>query len=103
MKLARLKNIACSITGVGSWHSPLEHMNHPFKVEVDLITGKITPELDEGDDVKKHLEMWADWFHKAISKEEIPLDSIEEAKVKINEQGYKECIIKAGGRTFTNL
>ena len=67
--------------------------------EIDLITGKITPDC-EGDDVENYYKKIKAWFHEVLPKEGIPLDIIDKAIIEITPE-IKKCIIQAQGREFT--
>ena len=105
MKLNRLKSIAYNAirTSIGDnkgyMLDPFEYYTPEFEIEVDLITGKITPNL-EGDDVERYYTAIFEWFHEVLPKEGIPIEIIDEAIIKLSPK-EKRCVIKAKGREFT--
>lgn len=104
MKLNRLKSIAYNAirtsTGdeKGYMLDPFEHYTPEFEIEIDLLSGKFTPDM-EGDDVERYYISIHKWFHEVLPKEGIPLDVIDKAILKISPNG-KKCIIHAQGREF---
>ncbi|TFG23306.1 MAG: hypothetical protein EU529_07865 [Promethearchaeota archaeon] len=104
MKLNRLKSIAYNAirtsTGdeKGYMLDPFEHYTPEFEIEIDLLTGKLTPDM-EGDDVERYYMSIHKWFHEVLPKEGIPLDSIEKAVIQLSPK-EKKCIIHAQGREF---
>lgn len=114
MKLIRLRSIANNAVRYSNWSTvesgshfdPFHHFQPRGTFIVDLITGVITWETEDGkeilvsdDSVEKYYKAMAQWFHDALAKEEIPLDVIESAIIKITPD-MKKCFIVAGGRTF---
>ena len=102
MKLSKLTGIAHNAIHLGEAFNPLTmlHITLPDKIQVDLITGKFTPELDKGDDIRKFYEDTMAWFRHALYEESIPLDIIEEAKIIIEKNTQTNCIIKAAEEVF---
>lgn len=104
MKLNRLKSVVNqAIRSSGGYKGeymidPFYHYTPEIEIVVDLITGKMTPDM-EGDDVEKYYKGIIDWFHEVLPKEGIPLNVIDEAFIKISPEG-KTCIIRALGREF---
>ncbi len=105
MKLIRLKSIANNAIRDSIWTPELIGFE-PFSTirpkdinVVDLISGKLTPDL-KGDDVEKYYQAMSRWFHQALPKEGIPLEAIESATITISPSG-KKCEIQAGGKSFT--
>ena len=104
MKLNRLKSVvnqcirstACVDRNYG--FDPFYHYTPEIEIEVNLITGEFTPDM-EGDDVENYYKGISEWFHQVLPKEGIPLDVIDKAIIKISPKG-KECIIQAQGREF---
>lgn len=80
---------------------PFEHYTPEFEIEVDLITGKITPNM-EGDDVERYYTAISKWFHEVLPKERIPLEVIDKAIIKLTPK-EKKCIILAQEREFTSF
>ena len=107
MKLNRLKSVVNqAIRSSGGYKGkymidPFYHYTPEIEIEVDLITGKLTPDM-EGDDVEKYYAGIVDWFHEVLPKEGIPLDVIDEAFIKITPEG-KTCVIRAQGREFKSF
>ncbi len=102
MKLNKLNAIAHNALHLGEAFNPLTmlHITLPCEIQIDLLTGKFTPELNEDDSLRKHYEGVINWFHQEVQKEGIPIDVIEEAKIIIYKNTDYKCIIKAGGRMF---
>ena len=104
MKLTKLKSVvnqvlrtSASVNGKYTL-DPFEHYTPEIEIEVDLITGALTPDM-EGDDVEKFYTSISKWFCGVLSKEGIPIEIIDKAIIKIAPQG-KTCIIQAQGREF---
>ena len=105
MKLNRLNSIAYNALrgsiwtpkGVGAY--AFEHIRPRRKITIDLITGKLTPDM-KGDDVEKYYKVMSEWFHQVLKKEGIPLNIIESAEIIITPE-KRQCIIRAQGRIFT--
>ncbi len=116
MKLIRLRSIANNAVRPSNWATvesgshfdPFEHVQPRGTFIVDLISGAITWETEgkemlvSDDSVEKYYKAMAQWFHDALAKEEIPLDVIESAIIKITSE-VKQCIIVAGGKTFKSM
>ena len=104
MKLNRLKSVVnqCIRSSAGRngiyLQDPFYHYTPEIEIEVDLITGKLSPDM-EGDDVENYYKGISEWFQRVLPKEGIPLDVIDKAIIKISPKG-KECIIQAQGRAF---
>jgi len=107
MKLKKLKSVAYNAirtsTGddKGYMLDPFEHYSPEFDIEVDLITGKLTPDM-EGDDVERYYTAISKWFHEVLPKEGIPIEVIDRAIIKLSPK-EKRCIIQAQGREFTSF
>jgi len=107
MKLSKLKSVAYnsirSSAGVekGYMLDPFEHYTPEFEIEVDLITGKLTPDM-EGDDVEKYYGAISKWFREVLPKKGIPIEVIDKAIIKLSPK-EKRCIIQAQGREFTSF
>ena len=105
MKLNRLKSIAYNAirtsTGdeKGYMLDPFEHYTPEFEIEIDLLTGKLIPDM-EGDDVERYYMSIHKWFHEVLPKEGIPLDIIEKAVIQLSPK-EKKCIILAQGKEFS--
>lgn len=112
VKLIRLRSIANNAVRPSNWATgdvhfdPFEHVRPRGTFIVDLITGTITWETEDGkeklvsdDDVENFYKAMAQWFHQALESEAIPLDVIESAIIKITPD-EKQCIIVADGKTF---
>ena len=105
MKLSRLKSVAYNAIRTSSGDEkgymldPFEHYTPEFEIEVDLITGKLTPDM-EGDDIERYYSAISKWFREILPKEGIPLEIIDKAIIKVSPK-EKRCIIKAQGREFT--
>jgi len=80
---------------------PFEHYTPEFEIKVDLITGKLTPNM-EGDDVERYYTAISKWFHEVLMKEQISIEVIDEAIIKLSPK-EKRCIIRAQGREFTSF
>ena len=104
MKLIRLRSVANNAIRDSIWTSeyhgpiPTYHFGIKHDFTVDLLTGKLTPDM-KGDDIEEYYQAMSKWFHRALEKEGIPLEIIEEAVIYITPNGRK-CVIKANGRTF---
>ena len=107
MKLSKLKSVAYNAirTSVadekGYMLDPFEHYTPEFEIEVDLITCKLTPDM-EGDDVERYYIAISKWFHEVLPKEGIPIEVINKAIIKLTPK-EKKCIIEAQGREFTSF
>jgi len=107
MKLSKLKSVAYNMirTSVGDekgyMFDPFEHYTPEFEIEVDLITGKLTPDM-EGDDVERYYTAISKWFREVLPKEGIPIEVIDKAIIKLSPK-EKRCIIQAQGREFTSF
>jgi hypothetical protein len=107
MKLKKLKSVAYNAIRTstdddkGYMLDPFEHYTPEFDIEVDLITGKITPDM-EGDDVERYYTAISKWFHEVLPKEGIPIEVIDKAIIKLSPK-EKRCIIQAQGREFTSF
>jgi hypothetical protein len=105
MKLSRLKSVVNQALRESTGNSegylidPFYHRTPEMDIEIDLITGKFTTDM-EGDDVERYYRAICEWFHKVLPKEGIPIDIIDKAVIKISPQG-KKCIIQAKGREFS--
>ena len=102
MNLKKLKGIANNAVEV-DWRNPFhfDFISAPFTVKVDLITGKITPNM-KGDDVEKSYKIVTKWFHEVLKKEGIPIEIIDEAKIIVESKKNPVCIIKAKGREYSS-
>ena len=105
MKLNRLKSIvnqairdSCG-SSEGYLLDPFYHYTPETEIEIDLISGKFTPNI-EGDDVERYYRAIIEWFHEVLPKEGIPIDVIEKAVIIISPQG-KKCVIRAKEREFS--
>ena len=104
MKLNRLRSVVnqCLRSASGRHgkylQDPFYHYTPEIEIEVDLITGKLNPDM-EGDDIENYYLGISEWFHSVLPKEGIPLEVIDKAIIKISPKG-KECIIQSQGRTF---
>ncbi|MFX1340217.1 MAG: hypothetical protein ACFFDK_16520 [Promethearchaeota archaeon] len=107
MKLNKLKSVAYNAIrtstsdDIGYLLDPFEHYTPEFDIEVDLISGKITPNM-EGDNVERYYMAISKWFHEVLPKEGIPIEVIDEALIKLSSK-EKRCIIRAQGREFTSF
>ena len=107
MKLSKLKSVAYNAirTSIGDEEGylldPFDHYTPEFEIEVDLITGKVTPDM-EGDDVERYYKAISNWFRKVLPKEGIPIEVIDKAIIKLSAE-EKRCIIQAQGREFTSF
>ncbi len=105
MKLNRLKSIAynairTSIQDGGKYMiDPFEHHTPEFEIEVNLITGALTPDL-EGDSVDTYYKAISKWFREVLPKEGISLDAIDKAVILLTPKG-KKCVIQAQGKEYT--
>ncbi|TFG15770.1 MAG: hypothetical protein EU535_00820 [Promethearchaeota archaeon] len=105
MKLSRLKSIAYNAIRTSSGDDkgymidPFEHYTPEFEIETDLITSKLTPDMD-GDDVDRYYTAISEWFHEVLPKEGIPIEVIDKAIIKLSPT-EKKCVIQAQGREFT--
>lgn len=104
MKLSRLKSIANNAIRDSIWtpeligFEPFSTIRPKDIIIVDLISGKLTPNL-KGDDVEKYYKAMSRWFLQVLPKEGIPLEAIESATITISPSG-KKCEILAGEKTF---
>ena len=107
MKLSKLKSVVYNAirtsTGdeEGYMRDPFEHYTPELEIEVDLITGKLTPDM-EADDVERYYTAISKWFHEVLPKEGIPIEAIDKAIIKLSPEG-KKCIIQAKGREFSSF
>lgn len=104
MKLSRLKSIANSALQIsggspGAYHEePFSHIRPKHEITVDLVTGDLEPPM-EGDSVDEYFKKVSKWFHDVLKKENIPIEIIEKAIIKITPE-YKQCIIHAKGSEY---
>ena len=104
MKLNRLKSIVNQVINTSASVDgkyaldPFDHYTPEIEIEVDLLTGKLTPDM-EGDDVEKFYVSISKWFQGVLSKEGIPIEVIDKAIIKLSPQG-KIGIIESQGREF---
>ena len=104
MKLNRLKSVVNQILKTSAnvdgryARDPFDHYTPEIEIEVNLITGKITPDM-EGDDVEKFYTSISKWFREVLPKEGISINVIEKAIIQLSPQG-KAAIIQAQGREF---
>ena len=101
MKLKKLQGIANNAVNVGDWYYPFEMITPPFEIEVDLIKGRLNPNM-KGDDVEKFYKGISKWFHEVLQKEEMPIEVIEKAVVQIQPSARPKCIIVAKGKTYSS-
>ncbi len=101
MKLSKLQGIANNAVQIGAWSFPFSTVKPPYDLQVDLITGEITPNT-HGDDVESHFQKVSAWFHESLKKEGIPLTSIEKAGIFIGKETGQRCTIVAKGITFSS-
>jgi len=107
MKLNRLKSIVNQILrestsdSQGYMVDPFYHYTPEYELLIDLKSGIFTPD-HEGDDVERYYKSIIDWFHKVLPKEDIPIEIIDKAILKITPKG-KECLIEAQGRKFSSF
>ena len=107
MKLSKLKSVAYNAIRTsagdekGYMLDPFEHYTPEYEIQVDLITGKLTPDM-EGDDVERYYTAISKWFHEVLPKEGIPIEVIDKAIIKLSPK-EKKCIIQAQGREFTSF
>ena len=105
MKLSKLKSVAYNAIRTsrgnekGYMRDPFEQFTPEFEIVVDLITGKLSPDMG-GDDVEKYYSAISKWFREVLPKEGIPIEIIDKAIIIITPK-EKRCIIKAQGREFT--
>lgn len=105
MKLSRLKSVAYNALRTSSgdengyFHDPFEHYTPEFEIRIDLISGKMIPNM-QGDDVERYYIRISKWFHEVLPKEGIPIEIIDEALIILSPK-EKRCIIKAQGKKFT--
>ena len=98
MKLSKLKSVAYNAirTSVGDEKGymldPFEHYTPEFEIEVDLITGKLTPDM-EGDNVERYYTAISQWFREVLPREGIPIEVIDKAVIKLSLE-EKRCIIQ---------
>jgi hypothetical protein len=106
MKLNKLKSVAYNAIrtsasdGTRYLLDPFEHYTPDFGIEVDLMTGQLTPDM-ERDDVEHYYKAISKWFHEVLPKEGIPIEVIEQAIIKLTPE-EKKCIIRVQGREFTS-
>ena len=106
MKLNRLKSVAHealrdSISDKeGHLIDPFHHYTPEREIEIDLLTGNFTPDL-EGDDVERYYKKIIAWLPSVLAKEGIPLEAIEKAQILITPE-WKVCTITAQGKEFTS-
>lgn len=106
MKLIRLKSVAYNAlrteiaSSTGYMEDPFYHITPTREIIVDLISGNLTPTM-QNDDVEKYYKAISKWFHEVLPKEGIPIEVIEKAIIIISPKG-KKCIIQAQGRKFTS-
>lgn len=104
MKLNRLKSVVNQVLKTSAnvdgkyGLDPFYHYTPEIEIEVDLLTGKLTPDM-EGDDVEKFYTSISKWFREVLPKEGIPIEVIDKAIINISPQG-KTGIIQAQGREF---
>lgn len=104
MKLNRLKSIVNQVINTSASVDgkyaldPFDHYTPEIEIEVDLLTGKLTPDM-EGDDVEKFYTSISKWFREVLLKEGIPIQIIDKAIIQLSPQG-KTAIIQAQGREF---
>ena len=77
---------------------PFYHYTPEIKIEVNLITGELFPDM-KGVDVENYYRGISEWFYQVLPKEGIPLDIIEKAVIQLSPK-EKKCIIHAQGREF---
>jgi hypothetical protein len=105
MKLKKLKSVAYNAVRTstgdekGYMLDPFEHYTPEFEIVVDLITGKLSPDMG-GDAVERYYTAISKWFREVLPKEGIPIEIIDKAIIKLTPK-EKICIIKAQGREFT--
>ena len=105
LKLGRLQSIANNAVRGSLWShepygdDPFKYHDAPFEIIVDLVSGKISPDM-EGDSVEDYYTGITRWFHDVLVKEEIPLEIIDSAIIKISPGGGKICLIESQGRKF---
>jgi hypothetical protein len=103
MKLNRLKSIANQVLRdsirhpKGHFIDPFYHYTPEFEILIDLKRGTFVPELE--DDVRDYYNYIINWFHNVLKKEDIPIEVITKAILRIDSKG-KVCIIKAQDRIF---
>ena len=78
------------------------HITLPDLIQIDLLTGKFTPDLDKDDSIRKFYEDTIAWFRHALYKEGIPQEIIEDAKIIIEKNTQQKCIIRAAGKMFSS-
>ncbi len=106
MKLSKLKSVAYNAIRTstsdeeGYMLDPFDHYTPEFEIEVDLITGRLTPDM-EGDDVERYYRAISNWFYEVLLKEGIPIEVIDKAIIKLSPK-EKRCIIQAQGREFSS-
>lgn len=100
-KLRKLQGIANNALLVAGWRHPLGLFTPSFRIEVNLLTRKITPDM-KGDDVEKYYKEIAEWFHRILRKESIPVNMIRAAKIVISPDIGPQCTIKTEKKTYTS-
>ena len=104
MKLNRLKSVVKQVLKTSAnvdgkyARDPFDHYSPEIEIEVDLLTGKLTPDM-EGDDVEKFYTPISKWFREVLLKGGIGIEVIDEAIIKLSPQG-KMGTIQAQGREF---
>ncbi|MBI2576989.1 hypothetical protein HYV84_07275 [Candidatus Woesearchaeota archaeon] len=101
MKLSKLRGIANNAVQPGAWSFPFSSVKPPYAIEVNLVTGRITPE-PQGDDVEAHYKKVIAWFHESLKREGIPLSVIEKAVIHLRRETSPACTIIARGKTFSS-
>ena len=103
-KIRKLKGVAHSAISL-DYRDPLKEgfviKYLPPKIEANLLTHKITPNL-KGDDIEKHFKLVFKWFPEVLEKEGIPIKIIEEAKIIVEPGSRPVCVIKAEGRIYSS-
>jgi hypothetical protein len=101
MKLKKLQGIANNAVNVGDWCYPFVFITPPYEIEVDLLKGKLNPDM-KGDDVEKFYKGISKWFHEVLAKEEISINTIEKAVIQIKPNARPKCVILAKGKTYSS-
>ena len=101
MKLSKLMGIANNAVQAGSWNFPFSFVKPPYPIEVDLVTGNITPD-PQGDDVEAHYKKVITLFHESLKREGIPLSVIEKAVIRPGNEANPVCTIISRGKTFSS-
>jgi len=86
MNLKKLNGIAKNAVEVGTCclQYPFGLINPPFEIQVDLLTGKLNPDM-KGDDVEKFYKGVSAWFLSELQKEKIPIEIIVSAIIEIKQ------------------